>query len=86
MSTISDKHHSDQQKLGLAIVTACLVDTLDEGDPTFKAKFLERVALARDKVQNDSQFNFQYQTELLMRVENFLKGWSDATGQGKTFL
>ncbi len=86
MSSNKDQDHVDQQKSGLAIIAACLVDTLAEGDPTFKTRFLERVARARDKVRNDSQFDFQHQTELLMRVENFLTGWSNSTGQGKTFL
>jgi hypothetical protein len=86
VSNIQDKFLSDQQKSGLAIIVACLVDTLAEFDPTLSTRFLERISVAREKVRNSSSFDTRYQTELLMRIETFLTGWSDATGQGKTFL
>ena len=49
--TLTDLH---QTKRGFAVVAACIVRTIGETDPSFQARFLERLREAYAAVRDDS--------------------------------
>ena len=52
MSSDYLKEPLNQTKMGVSILVACIVQTLNESDPTFQKRFLDRVAAAYSEVQD----------------------------------
>ncbi len=84
---LSDLH---QSKRGVAAMIACLVQTLNETEPTFQARFLARLEAAytelRDNPPPASTNNDEMAFETLSWVMELLTGWDTLKGQGKPFL
>ncbi|MBZ9960831.1 hypothetical protein [Mesorhizobium sp. BR1-1-14] len=68
-------------KRGTAILAACIVQTLNESDPSFRERFLKRLSdayyMEGDVIQ---------ELELLAWTREYLTGFSPVSGQGKPFL
>ena len=77
-------------KRGTAALTACLVKTLNESDPTFQARFNEHLGTAYDKFQNQegpyTQGAGLTELELLSWVKEMLTSRSFTGGQREPFL
>jgi hypothetical protein len=74
----------------VAILVACLVQALNESDPSFQARVLERLRKARYEVRDnyDGQWDgeINQELELLSWTQELLTGWTFVTGYGKPFL
>ncbi len=73
-------------KRGVAILATCIVQTLNESDPTFQDRFLEKLSRAYDEVKDNMQGDVRQEMELLNWTREFLTGFSWVTGQGEPFL
>jgi hypothetical protein len=70
----------------VAVLTTCLVQTLNETDPTFQKRFLQRVERACDLLRRDTEGDVRQELELLSSVQELLTGWNWSKEQGKPFL
>ncbi len=70
-------------KSGTAVLVACLVQTLNETDPTFKDRFLERLSRAYAERLDEAERN---ELELLSWARELVSGFNFVSGQGKPFL
>lgn len=78
-----------QSKRGLASVVACLVQTINETDPTFQERFLARLEAAYYELRDSptaSSKNDHMALEPVSWVRELLTGWNVIDGQGKPFL
>ena len=79
-----------QSKRGLASVIACLVQTINETDPTFQGRFVARLETAyyelRDNPTSPHSKNDHMALESFMWVRELLTGWNTIHGQGEPFL
>lgn len=73
-------------KKGVAVLGACVVQTLNESDPSFQERFLERLARAYRELKDNTDGDVQHEMELLAWTRSLLTGFSHFTGQGKPFL
>jgi hypothetical protein len=83
MVTDRDLQHA---KHGTAILVTCLVQTLNESDPTFQERLLGRLREAYYEVRDNSDGDVRQELELLSWTQELLTGWNIVTGQGKPFL
>lgn len=82
----SHKSEVDQIKSGIAVIAACLVETLSDTDPTFRERFLTHLANAYAKVRDDSEGDVLHELELLSWVREMVSGFNPVTGQGKPYM
>lgn len=80
---ISDLNHL---KKGMAALAACIVQTLNESDPAFQERFLERLGRAYYEFRDNAEGDVQNELELLAWTRSLLTGFNFSTGQGKPFL
>lgn len=80
---VSDLH---QAKLGMATLAACIVQTLNESDQSFQARFLDRLGRAYREHRENSENDPREILELLSWTRELLTGWNPITGQGEPFL
>ncbi|WP_292506475.1 hypothetical protein [Mesorhizobium sp.] len=73
-------------KRGTAILAACIVQTLNESDPSFQERFLKRLSDAYYEVRDNMDGDVIQELELLAWTREYLTGFSNFTGQGKPFL
>ena len=73
-------------KRGAAALTACVVQTLNESDPTFQARFLERLGLVYGEFRDNTDGDVIQELELFSWTREYLTGWNKITGQGKPLL
>ena len=81
----SDLHRS---KRGVAVLVACVVQTLNESDPSFEKRFLERLAKAY-RVLKDNELwegDLRQEMEVLAWTRELLTGFDPINGQGEPFL
>jgi hypothetical protein len=70
MSTpIDDLGHT---KSGTAILMTCIVQTLAEKDPTFQARFLNRLAHVYEELRNAADADVHHEIEMLAFTHAFL--------------
>ena len=79
----TDLHRS---KRGVAILAACIVQTIRESDPSFEERFLKRLTEAYYKLRDDSQGDVVQEMELLSWTREYLTGFNPISGQGKPLL
>lgn len=79
----SDLHRA---KLGMTMVAACLVQTLNETDPTFQERFLKRMAAAYRELKDNTDGDVKEQMEAISWTRELLTGWDPINGQGNPFL
>lgn len=76
----------DQVKSATAILATCIVQTLNESDPSFQDRFLNRLARAYSEVRDNSKGDVIQELELLSWTRELLTGFNFVSGQGKPFL
>jgi hypothetical protein len=67
-------------------LATCIVQTLNESDPTFTARFLDRLSRAYHELKDNSEGDVIQEMELLSWTRTCLTGFNHVTGQGKPFL
>ena len=85
MNELSETYRS---KRGVAVLAACIVQTLNESDATFQERFLERLGRAYNELREDRQWegDVVQELELFQWKRELLTGFSVADGRGKPFL
>jgi hypothetical protein len=76
-------------KRATAILATCIVQTLNEADPSFQRRFVERLDRAYGEIRNDPDKYPgppYHELELLTWVRTLLTGFNPSTGQGRPFL
>lgn len=73
-------------KRGVAVLAACIVQTLNESDPSFETRFLERLSRAYRELKDNSEGDVIQELELLAWTRELLTGFSLFSGQGRPFL
>ena len=76
----------DHLKKGAAVLAACVVQTLNESDPSFQKRFLDRLERAYRELKDNTEGPVQHEMELLSWTSGLLTGFSFVEGQGKPFL
>ena len=76
----------DHLKKATAALAACVVQTLDESDPSFERRFLERLERAYRELKDNTDGDVQHEMELLSWTRSLLTGFSHIDGQGAPFL
>ncbi len=80
---LSDLHRA---KRGTAILAACIVQTLNESDPSFQTRFLDRLSRAYYELRDNSEGDVIQELELLTWTRELLTGFNIISGPGKPFL
>jgi hypothetical protein len=81
---LSDLH---QSKKGVAVLAACIVQTLNESDTTFQTRFLDRLTRAYYELRDNPDAQNESQAlELLAWTREYLTGFSRFSGQGEPLL
>ena len=70
-------------KRGAAALTACVVQTLNESDPTFQERFLKRLGGVYSEFRDNTDGDVTQELELFQWTRQYLTGWNPITGQGK---
>jgi hypothetical protein len=78
---LSDLHRA---KRGVAALVTCLVQTLNETDPSFHERFLANAEKAYYKFRDNT--DGAQELELLNWTREYLTGFKTIKGQGKPFL
>ena len=73
-------------KKATAILGACVVQTLNESDPSAQTRFLERLERAYRELKDSTHGDVQHEMELLSWTRSLLTGFSFVEGQGEPFL
>lgn len=73
-------------KRGVAALTACVVQTLNESDPSFQERFLKRMSELYYLFRDDTDGDVTQELELLSWTREYLTGFSQFTGQGEPLL
>lgn len=76
----------DHLKKATAVLAACVVQTLDESDPSFETRFLERLERAYRELKDNTDGDVQHEMELLSWTRSLLTGFDMVSGQGTPFL
>lgn len=79
----SDLHRA---KAGVAVLAACIVETINDSDPTFRERFLKKMTEAYYKLRDGTPGDQIEQMELLTWTRSFLTGFDFIEGQGEPFL
>ena len=66
---------------GMAI---CVFQALNETDPTFQKRFLNKLERAYDLIRHDTEGDVRQELELLSTVRELLTGWSWSKGRGNS--
>ncbi len=73
-------------KQGIAMLAACIVQTMNESNPSFQERFLERLGRAYREVKDNAERDVLQEMELLSWTRELLTGFNVISGQGKPFL
>ena len=73
-------------KRGAAILATVIVQTINESDPTFQARFLDRLARAYRELKDNTDGDVIQEMELLSWTRTYLTGFDHVTGQNAPFL
>ena len=65
-----------QAKLAAAALGACIVQTLNESDPSFEARFLDRLGREYEKYRNNSDTDPVHVLDVIHWTGELLKGWN----------
>jgi hypothetical protein len=80
---LSDFHRA---KRGMAALIACVVETMNEADPSFKGRFLVNLDKAYYKFRDDTDGDVSEELTFLSWARECLTGFNMVTGHGKPFL
>jgi hypothetical protein len=75
-----------RNKWGVAVLAVCLAETINEADPSFRDRFLEKLEAAYRKLRDESQNDEIQGLELINWTREALTGFSLVEGQGEPFF
>jgi len=70
-------------RLGAATLAACIVQTLNESDPSVQARFLARLDRAYASLREKEGTEF---LEMLSWAREMVTGWNSPSGKAPSFL
>lgn len=73
-------------KRGVAILATCIVQTMNESDPSFQERFLEKLGRAHRELKDNTDGDVRQEMEIVSWTSQYLTGSSPIAGQGKPFL
>jgi hypothetical protein len=73
-------------KRGVAVLAACIVQTLNETDPSFRERFLKHLSEAYYDLRDNWEGDVIQELELLSWTRELLTGLDHLNGQGEPFL
>lgn len=73
-------------KRGAAILATCIVQVINESDPTFKGRLLDKLVKAYNELKNSSEEAVIDELEIVAWTRELLTGWSPDRGQGRAFM
>lgn len=76
----------DHAMRGTAVLAACIVQTLNESDPSFQERFLNRLAEAYTEFRDNTDGEVRQELTLLAWTRSLLTGFDFVQGQGEPFL
>jgi len=76
----------DHLKKGTAVLAACVIQTMNESDPSFQTRFLEKLASAYYELKDNTDGDVRQELELLAWTRELLTGFNPVDGQGRPFL
>jgi hypothetical protein len=87
----------DKSKLGVAVLATCIAQTLNESDPTFQSRFMERLERAWYALQNrglgddnpyadDNSQAMALVTQTRILLSGYERTAAETGRQGKAFL
>lgn len=85
----SQKDDQWQLKSGAAALATCVVQTLNESDPTFEKRFLANLEKAYREFADGDRYGSREVTaalEMFSWTRELLTGWNMVTGQGRPLL
>ena len=86
MTVTEPKDDLFHAQTGLAALVTCVVQTLNESDPSFQQRFLDRLERAYLRFRDNTKGPVAQELELLSSTRQLLTGWNPIRGQGKPFL
>ncbi|PDT19403.1 hypothetical protein CO674_33190 [Rhizobium hidalgonense] len=86
MMTTDKRTDLHRAKVGVSILATCIVQTMNESDPTFTDRFLQRLSAAYSDLKDNTDGDVMEQLELLSWTRSLLTGFDHIHGQGKPFL
>ena len=75
-----------QAKLAVSTLAACIVQALNESDPSFEARFLDRLRREYEKYRNNSDADPVHVLEVLHWTGELLKGWNPVPQHGASLI
>jgi hypothetical protein len=75
-----------RSKRGVAVLATCIVQTLNESDPTFQDRFLKRLTDAYYELRDNTDGDVIQELELLSWTREYLTGFDHVNGQRQPFL
>tara|TARA_R100000365_G_C2746354_1_gene75606 strand:- start:3566 stop:3844 length:279 start_codon:yes stop_codon:yes gene_type:complete len=73
-------------KAGVAVLAVCIVETINETDPSFRDRFLEKMGEAYHKLRDDTEGDQIEQLEMLSWTRSLLTGFDFVSGKGEPFF
>jgi hypothetical protein len=67
-------------------LATCIVQTLNESDPTFRDRFLERLSRACRELKDNTDGDVIQELELLAWTRTYLTGFNHINGRREPFL
>ena len=83
---MAEKTDLDHSMRGVAVVAACLVQTLNESDPSFQERFLERLGEAYYQFRDETDGDVKQELTLFAWTRSLLTGFDFVQGQQEPFL
>lgn len=76
----------DHAMKGTAVLAACIVQTLNESDPSFQERFLGRLGEAYTQFRDNADGPVNQELTLLAWTRTLLTGFDFVQGQADSFL
>lgn len=73
-------------KRGVAMLATIIVQTINESDPTFQARFLDRLARGYRELKDNTEGDVIQEMEMLSWTRSLITGFDHVTGQNEPFL
>lgn len=83
---MAEKTDLDRAMRGTAVLASCIVQTLNESDPLFQERFLNRLAEAYTEFRDNVDGDVKQELQLLAWTRSLLTGFDFVQGQGDPFL
>jgi hypothetical protein len=80
--SLTDLHRG---KRGMAMLAACIVQTINESDSSFQDRFLERLSPGYRELKDNSEGDVIQEIELLSWTREYLTGWNTISGKASRF-